>query len=225
MMRRLLQSIALLALAALAAACAPSDGSAQTSQPTERTSSGSPLAPEPREGEEFAIFAGGCFWCMEGPFEALDGVREVLSGYTDGPEVGPTYNEVARGRTGHTEAVYILYDPSVVSYAELVEVFWRTMDPTDNAGQFADRGSQYRPGIYVRNGEERTIAQASKDALSASGRFDEPIITPIEDAAPFYVAEDYHQNYYRTNRSHYERYRNGSGRGPFLQRIWGSDAY
>lgn len=221
----LARSLVLLASAALLACTGTgSPAAAQASQPSTLVegTTGTPLAPPPEEGEAFAIFAGGCFWCMEGPFEALDGVREVLSGYTGGPEVGPRYDDVARGRTGHTEAVYVLYDPQVIGYDALVEVFWRTMDPTDNGGQFADRGSQYRPGIFVRNDAERSVAEASKAALAASGRFDRPIVVPIEDAQPFYVAEDYHQNYYRTNPEHYARYRQGSGRGPFLERVWGS---
>lgn len=203
----------------------PASPSQETSRSGSAAESGQPLAPAPPEGMRTAILAGGCFWCMEGPFEALEGVSEVLSGYTGGPEENPTYEAVSRGRTGHTEAVMVFYDPSVVSYAELLDVFWRSMDPTDINGQFADRGQQYRPGIFVQSAEERRIAEASRDALAADGPFDEAIVVPIVEAGPFYVAEDYHQDYYRTNRQHYESYRRGSGRTGFLQRTWGDDAY
>jgi len=218
-------TLMILAAMVLLVGCRAGGVNAQpTSQPSEATE-GTPLAPAPADGQATAIFAGGCFWCMEGPFEALDGVDEVLSGYTGGPEVGPVYQDVAYGRTGHTEAVIVYYDPTEVTYGQLVEVFWRSMDPTDNGGQFADRGSQYRPGIFVANDAERAIAEQSKAALEASDRFDEPIVVPIQDAEPFYVAEDYHQNYYRTNPGHYQRYRRGSGREGFLQQHWGDDAY
>jgi peptide methionine sulfoxide reductase msrA/msrB len=216
--------LALIALAC-AAACStssPNGARAQgdpTSQPTTPTS-GQPLAPPPAEGQRTAIFAGGCFWCMEGPFEHLEGVSEVLSGFTGGPEEHPTYDQVAHGLTGHTEAVIVYYDPTRVSYEVLLRTFWRSMDPTDAGGQFADRGSQYRPAIFVANEEERAAAEASKAALEASGVFDEPIVVPVVDAAPFWVAEDYHQNYYRTNPEHYQRYRRGSGREAFLDRHW-----
>ena len=200
----------------------PSWGTEPTSQPT-ATSAGTVLAPSPPAGMEAAVFAGGCFWCMEGPFEALDGVSEVLSGYTGGGEESPAYQQVARGATGHTEAVYIIFNPAVVSYETLVETFWRSMDPTDAGGQFADRGTQYRPAIFVTSEQQRTVAVQSKDALAASGRFQAPIIVPVEDAGPFWVAEDYHQNYYQTNSAHYNAYRRGSGRAGFLERVWGAE--
>lgn len=197
-----------------------------TSQPTEaQEPNGQPLADPPPAGMAQAIFAGGCFWCMEGPFEALDGVSEVLSGYTGGPEERPTYSQVSHGHTGHTEAVRVVYDPEVVDYDTLLDVFWRSMDPTDGRGQFADRGSQYRPGIFVFDDAQRAAAEASKAALDASGHFDRPIVVPIEDAGPFWVAEDYHQDYYRTNAAHYQRYRRGSGREAFLQQVWGDEAH
>ncbi len=189
------------------------------SQPSQ--TQGQPLAPPAAEGHATAIFAGGCFWCMEGPFEALDGVTEVLSGYTGGPEEHPTYSLVSGGHTGHTEAVRVEYDPDVVSYDTLLDTFWRSMDPTDAGGQFADRGSQYRPAIYVANADQRAAAEASRAALEASGVFDEPIVVPIEDAGAFWVAEAYHQNYYQTNAAHYAAYRRGSGRAGFLEQHWG----
>ena len=208
-----------IAVALAAAACTPGGASAQAE------STGQPLVDPAPPGMAVAIFAGGCFWCMEGPFEELGGVQEVLSGYTDGPEENPTYRQVASGETGHTEAVWVVYDPGVIDYGTLVSTFWRSMDPTDAGGQFADRGSQYRPGIFVFDDEQRAIAEASKAALEADGPFDEPIIVPIEDAGPFYVAEDYHQDYYLTNSAHYQMYRRGSGRTGFLREHWGDEAH
>jgi len=146
---------------------------------------------------ETAIFAGGCFWCMVQPFDTYPGIKKVESGYTGGHVVNPTYEQVKAGGTGHTEAVRITFDPSVVSYADLVEIYWQQTDPTDAFGQFQDRGDNYRPVIFVKDEEQRAIAQASKDALANSGRFTDPIVTTIEDAKPFYVAEDYHQDFYK----------------------------
>lgn len=205
-------------LVALACACSPGGSpSAQESQP-----SGQPQADAPPEGMAVAIFAGGCFWCMEGPFEAIEGVTEVLSGYTGGPEQNPTYHDVARGRTGHTEAVRVVFDPDTVSYAQLLQAYWRAMDPTDAGGQFADRGTQYRPAIFYFDEAQRVAAEASKAEMQAEGPFAAPIIVPIQPAEPFWVAEDYHQDYYRTNADHYQRYRRGSGRSAFIERHWGS---
>ncbi|MGD2116533.1 MAG: peptide-methionine (S)-S-oxide reductase MsrA [Acidobacteriota bacterium] len=172
---------------------------------------------------EEATFAGGCFWCMEPPFEKLDGVAEVVSGYTGGEEVDPTYEEVSSGQTGHREAVRVTYDPSKVGYEKLLKVFWRSIDPTDAGGQFADRGSQYETGIFYHDDEQKRLAEHSKQELAASGRFEEPIVTEILPAGPFYAAEDYHQDYYEKNADHYERYREGSGRGPFLREVWGEE--
>ncbi|MCB9508007.1 MAG: peptide-methionine (S)-S-oxide reductase MsrA [Myxococcales bacterium] len=173
-----------------------------------------------------AIFAGGCFWCMEAPFEALDGVSEVLSGYTGGSLEHPTYAQVGHGETGHCEAVRVVFDPARVTYSQLLETYWRSMDPTDAGGQFADRGSSYRPVIFAVDAAQRAEAERSRDALAASGVFgDAPIVVPIEDAGPFWVAEDYHQDYYRTHESHYLAYRRGSGRTAFLQRYWGPSAH
>lgn len=179
------------------------------------------LAPAPQAGESVATFAGGCFWCMEGPFEAVDGVRAVLSGYTDGPEPGVTYKQVSSGTTGHTEAVIVYYDPAKVTYDKLLDTFWRSMDPTDPDGQFADQGSQYRPAIFFHTPEQKAAAEASKAALAASNRFDQPIVVPILPAKDFWVAEDYHQDFYKTNADHYNRYKVGSGRAGFLKEKWG----
>ena len=169
-----------------------------------------------------AIFAGGCFWCMEGPFEKLPGVYAVISGYTGGSESNPAYAQVSAGKTGHVEAVKVYYDTNRVSYAELLEVYWRQIDPTDDGGQFADRGRQYRAMIFYGNAKEKALAVHSKRQLGESGRFRKPIVTPIAPAKRFYPAEDYHQDYYKKNPDHYRRYRRGSGRAGFLKRIWGS---
>ena len=167
-----------------------------------------------------ATFAGGCFWCMEGPFEALDGVRAVVSGYTDGQIQNPTYNQVSGGGTGHTEAVQITYDPTKVSYEQLLEIFWHQIDPTDPGGQFADRGTQYRTGIYFHDANQQQLAESSKAELDASGRFDKPIATEIKAASTFYPAEDYHQDYYKTHPTRYKMYKIGSGRDAYIKDTW-----
>lgn len=146
---------------------------------------------------ETAIFAGGCFWCMVQPFDSLPGIEKVRSGYTGGHTENPTYEEVSSHTTGHTEAVKIWFDPAKLSYAELVEIYWEQTDPTDAMGQFQDRGDNYRPVIFVADETQRAIAEKSKAALAASGRFDAPIVTTIEDAQPFYEAEEYHQDFYK----------------------------
>lgn len=172
---------------------------------------------------ETAIFAGGCFWCMEPPFEKLDGVKEVVSGYIGGHEENPTYNDVSAGGTGHAEAVAIRYDPSVVSYDTLLKVFWRQIDPTDEGGQFVDRGSQYRSAIFYLNEEQKQKAEESRDKLEASERFEKPIVTEIVPAGMFYAAEKYHQDYYKKNPIRYKIYRFGSGRDSFLNKVWSED--
>jgi peptide methionine sulfoxide reductase msrA/msrB len=169
-----------------------------------------------------ATFAGGCFWCMEPPFEKLPGVVHVTSGYTGGPEKSPSYEEVSSGRTGHVEAVQVEYDPKRVSYEYLLEVFWRQINPTDAGGQFADRGTQYQTAIFAHDKAQREAAEASKKKLDKSGIFDKPIVTPIRWAQPFYAAESYHQDYYKKNPSHYKRYRVGSGREGYLKSVWGN---
>jgi len=167
-----------------------------------------------------ATFAGGCFWCMEGPFEALEGVSAVVSGYTDGQVQNPTYQQVSSGGTGHAEAVQITYDPTRVSYEQLLEIFWRQIDPTDAGGQFADRGSQYRTGIYYHDAHQKQLAEAAKAELDASGRFDKPIATEIKEAGTFYPAEDYHQDYYKTHPTRYKMYKIGSGRDAYVKDTW-----
>ncbi|UQS85397.1 peptide-methionine (S)-S-oxide reductase MsrA [Apilactobacillus apisilvae] len=149
--------------------------------------------------KDTAIFAGGCFWCMVEPFDQQPGIEKVVSGYTGGHVPNPTYEEVCSHTTGHTEAVEITFDPSIISYKDLVEIYWRQTDPTDASGQFQDRGDSYRPVIFVNSNEQRQIAEQSKKDLADSGMFDEPIVTQIEDAKPFYPAEDYHQDFYKKN--------------------------
>ncbi|MCG8336248.1 MAG: peptide-methionine (R)-S-oxide reductase MsrB [Proteobacteria bacterium] len=172
---------------------------------------------------EVATFAGGCFWCTESDFEKVPGVIEAVSGYTGGPEKNPTYRQVASGETGHTEAVQVYYDPEKVSYKELVEDFWRHMDPTDGKGQFVDRGSQYRPGIFYHNEEQRLTATQSRKELEESGRFKKPLATEITPYKIFYIAETYHQDYYKKNSLRYKFYRFNSGRDQFLSRVWGEE--
>ncbi|CAI2591396.1 peptide-methionine (S)-S-oxide reductase [Apilactobacillus kunkeei] len=149
--------------------------------------------------KDTAIFAGGCFWCMVEPFDQQPGIESVISGYTGGHVANPTYEQVCSHTTGHTEAVEITFDPEVISYKDLVEIYWRQTDPTDASGQFQDRGDSYRPVIFVNSEEQRKIAEESKKQLAESGMFDEPIVTSIEDAKPFYPAEDYHQDFYKKN--------------------------
>lgn len=208
-------------LSLLLVAC--SSPATSTAQPGSRASSSrtphTQAAPPPGEGEAVAIFAGGCFWCMEGPFEELDGVISVLSGYTGGDLEGPSYEEVSGHRTTHAEAVRVLYDPSRVSYERLLEVFWHNVDPTQADGQFCDRGEQYRTGIFVVDAEQRRLAEASK------ARVDEllpgTVVTEITDAGPFWIAEDYHQDFHRTSPVRYTQYRLGCGRDARLRQLWG----
>lgn len=167
-----------------------------------------------------AIFAGGCFWCMVEPFEMQDGIEKVVSGYTGGHKADPTYEEVARGNTGHTEAVEITYDPNKVSYSDLVEIYWQQTDPTDASGQFADRGDSYRPVIFYGDENEKKIAEESRKELDESNRFTQPVVTAIEPRSKFYEAEDYHQNFYKDKPNYYQRYAEGSGRKPFLRQYW-----
>jgi len=176
---------------------------------------------QPANGPATAIFAGGCFWCMEPPFDKLEGVVSTISGYTGGSKADPTYREVSSGGTGHAEVVQVAYDPAKVSYEELLEVFWRNVDPLDPGGQFCDRGSQYRTGIFAETEEQRRLAEASKQALEDSGRFEQPIVTEIVDASTFYPAEDYHQDYYEKNPVRYKFYRWNCGRDQRLAEVWG----
>jgi len=170
---------------------------------------------------EKATFAGGCFWCMEPPFDKLDGVVSTTAGYAGGREVNPTYEEVASGRTGHAEAIQIVYDPSMVTYGELLDIFWRNVDPTQVNGQFVDKGPQYRTAIFYHDDEQKRLALASKERLEKSGVYKKKLATEIVPVTAFYKAEEYHQDYYKKNPLRYKWYRYGSGRDRFLEKVWG----
>jgi len=167
-----------------------------------------------------ATFAGGCFWCMEHPFEQLEGVVEVTSGYTGGHKDHPTYQEVSGGMSGHLEAVQIVYDSSQIGYKILLDVFWRQIDPIDPDGQFVDRGPHYQTAVFYHDDEQKKLAEESKNELNKSGRYPKPIVTEIIKAVKFYKAEGYHQDYYKKNPLHYKNYRQASGRDQYLSRIW-----
>ncbi len=206
-MRTASRRIVLLAAAALAFAAAPA--AAQTA---------------PKPGQAIAIFAGGCFWCMEPPFDKLDGVSATISGYIGGTKANPTYEEVVAGRTGHYEAVRIEYDPARVTYERLLEVFWRNIDPLDGIGQFCDKGPQYLSAIFTLDQQQKDLAEASKAALERSGKLPGRIVTRILPATVFYPAEEYHQDYYRKNQFRYAYYRRGCGRDARLEQLWGPAA-
>jgi len=172
---------------------------------------------------KLATFAGGCFWCIVAPFESEPGVVQVISGYTGGHKPNPTYAEVCAGATGHLEAIQISYDPAQVSYERLLEIFWQQIDPTDPGGQFFDRGKSYQTAIFYHDETQKAAAEKSKMELQGSGRFSEPIVTPIIPAAEFYPAEEYHQDYHLKNTGHYRMYREASGRDGFIKKHWGTD--
>jgi glutaredoxin-like YruB-family protein len=167
-----------------------------------------------------ATFAGGCFWCMQPPFQQTDGVIEAVAGYTGGTKENPSYEEVSTGRTGHLEAVQVTYDPAKVSYEKLLQVFWTQIDPTDPGGQFADKGSQYRTAIFYHDDEQKRAAELSKKNLDASGKFARPVATEIRPAATFYRAEEYHQNYAEKQPQRYKDYKKYSGREAFIEKVW-----
>ena len=169
-----------------------------------------------------ATFAGGCFWCMEPPFDKLKGVTATISGYMGGNTEDPTYQEVSSGATGHAEVVQIVYDPAQVSYRQLLDVFWMNINPTDDGGQFVDRGPQYRSAIFYHNEEQKQLAEISRAEPAASGRFTTTIVTEIVPAGPFYPAEEYHQDYYQNSPVRYKFYRYNSGRDQFLNKVWGA---
>ena len=172
---------------------------------------------------EVATFAGGCFWCVEAGFEKIPGVVEAVSGYSGGTEKNPTYEQVSRGQTSHTEAVQVYYDPDKITYEGLLQGLWRMMDPTDPDGQFVDRGKQYRPGIFYHDAEQKQLAQASKQALAESGRYENPVVIEIVPFEAFYEAEAYHQDYYKENPVRYKVYTYNSGRYQFIEKVWGED--
>jgi peptide-methionine (S)-S-oxide reductase len=168
-----------------------------------------------------AIFAGGCFWCMEKPFDELPGVIATTSGYTGGTKVNPTYREVSSGNTGHAEAVQVTYDPKQVTYDKLLSVFWKNIDPLDAQGQFCDKGSQYRSAIFYADNTQKQLAETSKTEIQTTKKFTQPIATEVTQASTFYPAEDYHQNYYKTNAVKYKFYRYSCGRDQRLNAVWG----
>lgn len=171
-----------------------------------------------------AVFAGGCFWCTEADFDKIPGVLSTTSGYIGGHVENPTYEEVSYGATGHAEAVQVRYDPGKVTYAQLLEAFWPTIDPLTANAQFCDKGSQYRSAIFYGNAEEQRQAEASKAALEKSGRLPGPVVTEIVPATTFYPAEDYHQDYHSKNPIRYNYYRHGCGRDDRLEQLWGKPA-
>ena len=189
---------------------------AQTPQPSPSATAAPAL--------QSAYFAGGCFWCMQYAFDRVKGVKKTIVGYTGGQKPSPDYEEVSSGTTGHAESIEVQYDPTQVTYAQLVEDFWHNVDPTAVNRQFADAGTQYRTAIFYRNDDEKKVAEDSKAALAKSGKFDRPIATQIVPATQFFPAEDYHQEYYQKNPTHFQLYEVGSGRVGYLKRTWGADA-
>ena len=184
-----------------------------------------PKVESPSGKVEEAIFAGGCFWCMEPPFDKVEGVLLTVSGYVGGPEENPTYKQVSYGRTGHTESLKVIYDPAKVSYEDLLRVYWRTMDPTDAGGQFVDRGRQYRPGIFYVGDAQKSAALKAKAELEKSGPFKKPIVVEITEVKAFWPAEVYHQDFYKKDPMRYYSYRRGSGRDAFIEKHWGEVDY
>lgn len=177
-----------------------------------------------QEKYQKATFAGGCFWCMEPPYNDLPGIISVMPGYTGGETNNPTYEEVSSGTTGHAEAVQIVFDPAKISYEKLLSVFWRNIDPTTLDQQFADRGTQYRTAIFYHDEEQKRLAEISKTEIDKSGMFKKPVVTEITAASVFYPAEDYHQQYYKKNPTRYKFYSEGSGRKAYLEKTWGKEA-
>jgi peptide-methionine (S)-S-oxide reductase len=191
--------------------------------PTSGPLSGATGARTPTQYAE-ATFAGGCFWCMEPPFDKIDGVISTTAGYTGGKKKNPTYEEVSSGSTGHAESIRVIYDPAKVSYQKLLEVFWHNIDPLARNRQFCDIGNQYRSAIFYHNEEQHRLAEASKAELEASSRFKKPIVTQIVPAGEFWPAEEYHQDYYKKNPIRYHYYRWRCGRDERLEELWGKDA-
>ncbi len=183
------------------------------------------VSPPAPKGEAIATCAGGCFWCVESDFDTVPGVLRTISGYTGGTSIDPTYKQVSAGGSGHREAVRIFFDPKKVGYGTLLEIFWRSVDPTDDGGQFCDRGESYETAIYANSAEQKRLAEASKGRLQRSGVLKRPIVTPIHAAGPFYPAEDYHQDFYKKSSLRYKIYRYGCGRDARVRKLWGADAY
>ena len=216
-----------------AAACQPQDSAndeglqkAPEAQMANAAPVGGPLSEADGATQQLdtAVFAGGCFWCMEPPFDKLEGVRSTTSGYTGGTLSNPTYEQVSAGGTGHAESVRIIFEPSRVTYAKLLDVFWHNIDPLTANQQFCDRGSQYRSAIFAQDSPQKRAADSSLNALANSGRFKSKIVTEILGPTPFYEAEDYHQNYYEKNPIRYKFYRSRCGRDNRLEEVWGDKA-
>ena len=182
------------------------------------------VAQEAAAQNKTAVFAGGCFWCMQKPYDNTKGVTKTVVGYCGGGEANPTYDQVSSKKTGHRESIQVTYDPAQVSYEQLLDVFWRQINPTQADGQFADIGLPYRAAIFYANDQEKRLAESSKETLAKSGKFQKPIVTDILPTAPFYTAEEYHQKYYQKNSADYQRYYVGSGRAGFLEKTWGKQA-
>jgi peptide methionine sulfoxide reductase msrA/msrB len=205
-----------LGLAALFAGCSEPPQAAVSDRSAQETA----RAPVP-DSLSRATFAGGCFWCTEAAFQKLDGVTRAISGFSGGTTPDPTYDAVASGETNYAEAVQVTYDPDEITYKRLLAAYWHHMDPTDAGGQFADRGSQYRPVIFYHNERQQRLARQSKKQLAQSGKFSEPIVVKIKSMDRFYAAKEYHQDYFKKHPQEYERYYEGSGRGPFVRKTWG----
>jgi len=214
--------LAVLLVAGCGAGPAGATASGETSP--SRGGGGRDAITEVPAGMAVATFAGGCFWCVEAAFEPVKGVQSVVSGYTGGDEVNPTYEQVSSGRTGHAESVRIIYDPKVVSYQDLLDVFWHNIDPTVKDRQFCDWGHQYRSAIFVHDEEQRKLAEASKRHIEETAHLPGPVVTEIVDAGPFYPAEEYHQDFYLKNPVRYHTYRTGCGRDARLRELWGDAA-
>jgi len=213
--------LAIVALAAASFSVAPSR--AATGPAPVKPAVATKAAPA-RVKEDIAIFAGGCFWCMETDFEGRPGIRAVISGYTGGAEPNPTYEQVSSHMTGHREAVEIHFDPSVITYAQLVDLYWHSIDPTDRRGQFSDQGESYRTAIFYRNAAQKEIAEKSKLDIELTKVLGKPVATEILPAGKFWPAEDYHQDFWKKDPVRYRMYRYGSGRDEDLKRIWGEKA-
>jgi peptide-methionine (S)-S-oxide reductase len=217
--RAALPLLLLLAAAGGVAAAGMSNGDTMSGK-----GAGGGMTDKARGATAVATFAGGCFWCMEAPFDQLDGVISTTSGYTGGHKTMPTYEEVSAGGTGHAESVEVVYDPDKVSYETLLDVYWHNVDPTTPDRQFCDRGHQYRTAIFYHNESQKRAAEASRDALAASGELPGPVVTEIVPAGAFWAAEDYHQNFYKEHPLKYRFYRYNCGRDKRLHELWGDEA-
>ncbi len=224
-MKRILLLVVILAATLAVVKFANSQTNSESADKSSEVTASTAVVPSSGKSKAVATFAGGCFWCIESTFEKLDGVSEAVSGYSGGQTENPTYYEVSKGNTGHTETVQIYYDPEVISYEGLLYYFWRDIDPTDSDGQFVDRGDHYRPAIFYHNDQERLLALETRETLDQSKRFDHPVTVEIVPFEKFYKAESYHQNYHATNSLRYKFYRSGSGRDRFLEKVWGSDLH